>query len=127
MCYLYEHFQKLNNLRFVKIIVFIERRNSLRTLTAVPDDLGSVSSTLMAAHNCLYLQFQEIWHPHTDRHICRQGKTPVHIRKKEGTETIMWYCVYLSTIICFFPFYENGSLLARFELLIHVLFLLGAG
>jgi hypothetical protein len=29
----------------------------------------------MGAHNCLWLQFQEIQHPHTEIHV---GNTPMH-------------------------------------------------
>jgi hypothetical protein len=35
----------------------------LRALAALPEDLGSVSSSYIAVHSHLYLQFQEIQHP----------------------------------------------------------------
>ena len=38
----------------------------LRALTAPPEDPGSIPSTHMAAHNCLWLQFHGIQHSHTE-------------------------------------------------------------
>ena len=40
----------------------------LKALSGLPVDLGSIPSNHMAAHNCLYLQFQGIQVPQTDRH-----------------------------------------------------------
>lgn len=49
----------------------------LRALAALPEDPGSVPSTHMAAHNCLKLQFQGIWHHYTDIH---PGERPTNIK-----------------------------------------------
>ena len=38
----------------------------LRTLCVPPEDPGLISSTHMAAHNCLESQFQGIRHPQTE-------------------------------------------------------------
>jgi hypothetical protein len=46
----------------------------LRALAILPEDPGSIPNTFMAAHNCLYLQFQRVWHPHTDIYV--QAKQP---------------------------------------------------
>jgi hypothetical protein len=42
------------------------------------EDPGTISSNHMAAHNCLKLQFQGIWHPYTGIYTFKQ--TPMHIK-----------------------------------------------
>jgi hypothetical protein len=49
----------------------------LRALGIIPEDLGSISSTHLAAHYCLSLQLQRVQHLHTDTHA---GKTPIPIK-----------------------------------------------
>ena len=49
----------------------------LRAWAALPEDSGSIPGTHMAVHNYLSLQFQGIWHPHSDIHA---GKIPMHIK-----------------------------------------------
>ena len=50
-----------------------------RTL-AISESWGSVSRTYMVTPNCLWLQFQGTWHPHTKHH---EGKnTNVHTWKE---------------------------------------------
>ena len=46
----------------------------LRELAVFSEDLDSVPSTHMTAHNYLYIQFQGIQHLHTDT---QAGKTPI--------------------------------------------------
>jgi hypothetical protein len=49
----------------------------LRALAAFPEDSSSIPSTHMADHNYLKLQFQGIYHPHTNIHA---GKPPMQIK-----------------------------------------------
>ena len=44
----------------------------LRALAPFPEDPGSIPSTDVAAHTCLYLQFQEMRHPQ-QKHTCKQN------------------------------------------------------
>ena len=46
---------------------------SLRAMAVPPEDSGSIPSPCMASYNCLKLQFQVFWCPHTDvyaKHKC---------------------------------------------------------
>jgi hypothetical protein len=49
----------------------------LGALVTLPEDPGLILSTHMGVHNCLWLQFQGIQHPHTDIHT---SKTPIHVK-----------------------------------------------
>jgi hypothetical protein len=51
----------------------------LRTLAILPEVLGSLHSTHVAAHNCLLFQFLGIQQPHIDKYIYA-SKTPMHIK-----------------------------------------------
>jgi hypothetical protein len=44
------------------------------------DDPGSIPSTLMAAHNCLYFEFQGIGHLYSDIHT---SKITMNIKIKQ--------------------------------------------
>ena len=48
-----------------------EMAQQLGALAALPEVPGSIPSTPMAAHNCLWLLFQEVQHPY-NRHTYRQ-------------------------------------------------------
>lgn len=37
----------------------------------------------MVTHNCLRLQFQNIWHPHTDTHVGNTNKHKIKINKSK--------------------------------------------
>lgn len=45
----------------------LEITQLLRVLAVLPEDLGSILSNHMAAHNCLQLRFQRLRHLHTDK------------------------------------------------------------
>lgn len=56
------------------------------TLAALPEDEGSILSTHMVDHNCLYLHFQEIWYLHIDIHAVKTNKS---LRKEEEQESML--------------------------------------
>lgn len=57
----------------------------LRTLTTLPEDLGSIPNNHIAAHNCL--QLQGLGHPHTgdkqSSHQCTLNKNKYYLRKNK--------------------------------------------
>jgi hypothetical protein len=54
-----------------------EMAQRLRALAALPEDLGSIPNTHMAAHNSLELLFQETQYLHKDMH---EGKSTMYIK-----------------------------------------------
>lgn len=55
-----------------------EMAQRVKTLTALPEDQGSIPSTYKAAHNC-FVCTAKILHHHTNIHA---GKIPIHIKVK---------------------------------------------
>jgi hypothetical protein len=55
----------------------------LGALAALPEDLSSVPSTHMTAHNHLQLQFQGIQHPYSDKHAGKSQHTVKNTNKKK--------------------------------------------
>lgn len=61
-----------------------EITQQVRARVALPEDLGSISSTHMATHNCLSLHFQGICQIH--RHTSRQNTNACKIKVNKSLE-----------------------------------------
>lgn len=74
-----------------------EITQQVRARVALPEDLGSISSTHMATHNCLSLHFQGICQIH--RHTSRQNTNACKIKVNKSLEK-MQYTVYFPVSPC---------------------------
>ena len=68
-----------NGILKVILLLIPETAQWKRVQSALPEDLGSILTTHMPAHNCVYLQLQRVQHLHTDdvcagKHECTLNK-----------------------------------------------------